>query len=177
LILSHLATRLAARAVAALPGERLEESPVAGRFLDHLAEVLWQNRRRSLVVCGQQDVNVQVLGNFLNHLLGNYGTTVDLARPSYQLQANDSEVETLLRELHEGRVEALFVYQCNPVHDLPSGEALEKDLRRVPLLVACPERLDETASLARFVCPVPHFLESWSDAEPIVPNRSRASSA
>jgi molybdopterin-containing oxidoreductase family iron-sulfur binding subunit len=167
LLLSHLAVRLARRARAPLPTERLDEPPVAGKFLDHLADVLWQSRRSSLVVCGQQDVAAQVLCNYINHLLGNYGTTVDLARPSYQMRAGDGDVETLLRELREGRVEALFVYQCNPVHDLPAGETLEKDLKRVPLLVCCPERLDETAQLARLVCPVPHYLESWSDAEPV----------
>jgi Fe-S-cluster-containing dehydrogenase component/anaerobic selenocysteine-containing dehydrogenase len=167
LILSHLAARLAVRAEKPLPAERLEDPPVAGRFLDHLVEVLWQSRRRSLVVCGQQDVTVQVLCNFINHLLGNYGTTVDLAQPSYQLQAGEGEVEALLGELHADRVEALFVFQCNPVHDLPSSETLVKDLQRVPLLVSCSERPDETTRLAHFVCPVPHFLESWSDAEPI----------
>ena len=72
-------------------------------FLDHLVDVLWQNPRGSLVVCGQQDVNLQVLCNCINHLLGNYGTTVDLVQPSYQLQGSDGEVETLLRELHDGR--------------------------------------------------------------------------
>jgi molybdopterin-containing oxidoreductase family iron-sulfur binding subunit len=167
LILSHLAVRLASRAGVALPAERLDEPPVAGKFLDHLADVLWQSRRSSLVVCGQQDVTAQVLCNFINHLLGNYGTTLDLSRPSYQVQASDADVETLLRELREGCVEALFVYQCNPVHDLPAGESLEKELKRVPLLVSCPERLDETAQLARLVCPVPHYLESWSDAGPV----------
>jgi len=167
LILSQLAARLAVRAGVAWKAEGLEESSVAGGFLDHLAEVLWQSRRRSLVVCGLQDASVQVLCNFINHLLGNYGTTVDLSQRSNQMQAGDGDLETLLRELREGRVEALFVYQCNPIHDLPSGEALQKDLQRVPVLVCCPERLDETAQLAGFVCPVPHYLESWSDAEPI----------
>jgi molybdopterin-containing oxidoreductase family iron-sulfur binding subunit len=167
LILSHLATRLAARAGVALPAERLDDPPVSGRFLDNLVDALWQARGRSLVVCGQQDVQVQVLCNTINHLLGNYPTTVDLTQRSYQMEAGDGDLERLLRELHEGRVEALFVYQCNPVHDLPAGEAVAKDLGRVPLLVCCPERLCETAQLARFVCPVPHTLESWSDAEPI----------
>ncbi len=168
LIASHLATRLAKRAGATWKvEERLEESSIASRFLDHLADVLWNSRGRSLVVCGQQDVNVQVLCNFINHLLDNYGKTVNLAQPSYQMQVGDSDVDTLLRELREGQVEALFVYKCNPVHDLPAGESLPKDLQRVPLLVCCPERSDETAKLARFVCPVPHYLESWSDAEPI----------
>jgi molybdopterin-containing oxidoreductase family iron-sulfur binding subunit len=167
LILSHLAVRLAARSDVTLPSEHLEEPPVSGRFLDHLVEVVWQSPERSLVVCGSADVNLQVLCNFINHLLSNYGATVDITRASDQVQNSDGELNTLLADLSAGRVGALFIHQCNPVHDLPSGEALAADLRRVPLLVACAERLDETARLARFVCPVPHFLESWSDAEPV----------
>ncbi len=166
LILSHLAVRLAAKAGTPLK-ERLDEPPVSAAFLDHLADSLWQHRQRSLVVCGRQDVDLQVLCNFLNHLLGNYGATLDVARPSYQVQGNDGDVRDLLRELREGKVGGLFVYQCNPVHDLPGGEALADALRRVPLLVACAERPDETARLARFLCPVPHYLESWGDAEPV----------
>jgi Fe-S-cluster-containing dehydrogenase component/anaerobic selenocysteine-containing dehydrogenase len=167
LLMSHLAVRLAARAGRALPAERLAQSPVSSSFLDRLADVLWQNRRRSLVLCGCQDVKLQILGNFLNYVLGNYGTTVDVEQPAYQCQGNDGDLETLLRELREGHVGALFVHQCNPVHDLPDSEALAAELRRVPLLVSLAERLDETALLARFVCPVPHYLESWGDAEPI----------
>jgi molybdopterin-containing oxidoreductase family iron-sulfur binding subunit len=167
LLLSHLATRLAARAGVSLPAVPLEEAPVSTRFLDHLIATLWQNRGRSLLLCGTQDVKHQVLTNLLNHLLGNYGATVDLSQPSYQCQGNDRDLESLLRELSDGRVAALFLHGCNPVHDLPNGAALAEQLRRVPLLVCCPERMDETASLARFICPVPHYLESWSDAEPV----------
>jgi molybdopterin-containing oxidoreductase family iron-sulfur binding subunit len=167
LILSQLAKRLATKASVPLPSEGMAEPSVSSRFLDHLAEILSQSHGRSLVVCGQQDVTVQVLCNFVNHLLGNYGPTLDLAQPSYQVQTGEGDFETLLRELREGRVEALFIHQCNPVHDLPNGEKLEKDLQKVPLLVCCPERLDETARLASILCPVPHYLESWSDAEPI----------
>ncbi len=166
-ILSHLATRLAAKARATLPAGTPGEPPVSGRFLDHLAEVLWESRGRSLVLCGAEDVGLQVLGNFLNHLLANYGTTVDLAQPAYQSQGNDADLEKLLGEVRDGRVGALFVYQSNPVHDLPSGASLAEELGRVPLVVSFAERLDETARLARFVCPVPHFLEAWGDAEPV----------
>ena len=84
-----------------------------------------------MVLCGSQDVDLQVLRNFLNHLLGNYGTTVDLAQPSYQRDDNDRELETLLHELHDGKVAALFIYQSNPVHDLPGGDSIAEDLKRV----------------------------------------------
>src|SRR5205814_2854078 len=61
----------------------------------------------------------------------------------------------------------LIIAGANPVYDLPEASALVNDLKRVPLLVSTAERIDETASLAHFVCPDHHYLESWSDAEPV----------
>ena len=151
------------------PMGSLPEPPVSGPFLDKLAASLWQHRQRSVVLCGSQDVDLQVRANVLNHLLDNYGATVDLAQPSYQRDGDDREVETLLQELHDpgSKIQALFVYQSNPVHDLPGGETIAEDLKRVPLLVSLAPRRDETAELAHFVCPDHHYLESWSDAEPV----------
>jgi molybdopterin-containing oxidoreductase family iron-sulfur binding subunit len=168
--MSHLATRLAKKAGVRLDEGRLGEASVSSEFLhelDDLAEDLWRKRRHSLILCGSQDVDLQVLCNFLNHVLGNYGTTVDLAQPSYQRDGNDAELEVLLQELHDGKVSALFIYQCDPVHDLPSRASIAEDLKRVPLLVSLNPRLDETTPLARFACPDHHYLESWSDAEPV----------
>jgi molybdopterin-containing oxidoreductase family iron-sulfur binding subunit len=168
-IMSQLTARLAKRAGVPFEAANSEELPssVSSQFLDHLADYLWQNRHRSLILCGSQDVELQVLGNFLNHLLGNYGSTVDLAQPSYQRDSNDGELHKLLQELHEGKAAALFIYQSNPVHDLPSGETLAEDLKRVPLVVSLAQRMDETARLANFVCPDHHYLETWNDAEPV----------
>jgi molybdopterin-containing oxidoreductase family iron-sulfur binding subunit len=164
--MSHLAARLAKKAGVAFREGRPEAPPVTPQFLDHLADYLWQNREQSLILCGSQDVDLQVLGNLLNQVLGNYGTTVDVVRPSYQREGNDQELELLLQELREGKVSALFIYQSNPVYDLPGGEDIATDLKRVPLVVSLAPRLDETAQQAHFVCPEHHYLESWSDAEP-----------
>jgi molybdopterin-containing oxidoreductase family iron-sulfur binding subunit len=165
-ILNYLAARFAKRAGLPFPGE-LGRSSVAEGLLDDLAERLWLNRQRSVVLCGSQAVECQVLGNFVNHVLGNYGTTVDLAQPSYQREDNDHDLEALLREIRDGKVAALFVYQTNPIHDLPSGETIAQDLKRVPLVVSMSHRMDETAQLAQFACPDHHYLENWGDAEPV----------
>jgi molybdopterin-containing oxidoreductase family iron-sulfur binding subunit len=173
--MSRLAAGVAKKAGVPFPpvvtrsGDRAttEELPVSPGFLDHLADYLWRHRRRSLILCGSQDVDLQVLGNFLNHLLGSYGTTVDTVQPSYQRQGNDRELEILLQELRASKVGALFIYQSNPVHDLPSGEHIAEDVKRVPLVVSLGPRLDETARLAGFVCPDHHYLESWNDSEPV----------
>ena len=166
-LLTHLAQRVAAKAGGSLNVAGADASPVPEAFLDDLADRLWRAHGRSLVVCGTQDVQQQVLANYVNYILGNYGTTVDVERPSLQAQGNDRDLETLVKDLEEGKVQALFVHGVNPAFDLPGGQNLVNALRRVPLLASFAQREDETAALARYVFPERHYLESWNDAEPL----------
>ena len=140
---------------------------VTGDRADAVASRLLAARGRSLVVCGTQDVEAQTLVNRINQELGNYGSTLDIARPSRQRQGNDGELHSLLDEIAANKVSALFLHGVNPVYDLPDGAALAAQLEKLPLVVSFTERVDETASKAHVVCPVPHFLETWSDAEPV----------
>ena len=168
LLLTHLAQRVARKTGTAVPsGEPETASSVGAAFLDELADRLWHARGRSLIVCGSNDLQQQLLSNYLNHLLGNYGSTLDVEKPSLQAQGSDKELGALLAELHDGKVKALFIYGVNPAFDLPDGEALAGVLRKVPLLVSFAQRVDETAALAFYVLPEQHYLESWSDAEPV----------
>ena len=162
------------RRVRVAPGEigglmnQLAERLAKKGGADPLAERLWNTRGKSLVLCGVNDVATQVLCNYINHLLGNYGSTIDLERPSFQRQGDDRQLETLLAELREGQVGALFIHGVNPVADLPDGsDVLAQAIRKVPLTVSFAERQDETASVVRYLCPDHHYLESWSDAEPV----------
>jgi len=165
-VASHLAALVAQQAGTSFdPGEA--PSPVADDLLQDLAERLWENRGRSLVVSGSQDVEVQAICNLVNHLLGNYGRTLDLERPSLQRQGSDAALEALLEEMDEGRVAALFLAGLNPVYELPAGVRFRDRLEKVPLVVSFAERPDETTAAAHFVCPDHHFLESWGDREPV----------
>jgi molybdopterin-containing oxidoreductase family iron-sulfur binding subunit len=141
--------------------------PQLASFCDVLSARLWQARGRSLVLCGSQDVPTQVVCNYINHLLGNYGKALDIEHPSAQRQGSDRDLDTLIQGIHAGNVAALIIIDSNPVYDLPGGDALSEALRKVPLVICCGERLDETARAARYVCPHPHYLESWGDVEPV----------
>ncbi|MBI4477329.1 MAG: [Fe-S]-binding protein, partial [Acidobacteria bacterium] len=168
--IAHVATSLAAR-VAARAGTPVWRDVVAPSthdpVLDQLADRLWQARGRGLAVSGSDDLRVQLLCNFINHLIDAYGATLDLTRPSHQRTGSDRDLDILRGELARGEVAALFVAGVNPVFDLPEAAALANDLRRVPLAVSTAERLDETSGLAHYVCPDHHYLESWGDAEAI----------
>jgi molybdopterin-containing oxidoreductase family iron-sulfur binding subunit len=169
-VLTRLAVGLARQAGAAVGAASRaapEVSPSLTAVCDRLAQRLWLARGRSLILCGSQDVPAQILCNFINHLLENYGSTLDVEYPSSQRQGSDRDLAALLREIDAGQIAALLVLDSNPVYDLPDGEGLAQALRQVPLVVCCTERLDETARLARYVCPHPHYLESWGDAEPV----------
>ncbi|MEE8585463.1 MAG: molybdopterin dinucleotide binding domain-containing protein, partial [Acidobacteriota bacterium] len=166
--LAHLVHLLAPRA-----GWTETPAPQAGTdepdpsLFGQLADRLWQNRGKSLVVCGAQDLESQILCNALNEMLGNYGSTVDIQAPSRQLQGSDRNLLVLAQELKEGAVEALLIAGMNPVHSLPLGPELGEDISKLELVVDFAERPDETSRLATFVCPLPHNLESWSDAQPV----------
>ena len=161
-VLAALTARLE-RLAGVMP--RLEAAEMPG--IEDAACHLWEARGRSLVVCGLNDPAAQVLTNYANHLLGNYGATLDLERTSRAQLGDECELESLLAEIETGRVQALLIHGVNPVAELPGGERLGEALGRVPLVVSFGPRLDETAGRAHYLCPDCDPLESWGDAEPV----------
>ncbi|MBN1987416.1 MAG: TAT-variant-translocated molybdopterin oxidoreductase, partial [Prolixibacteraceae bacterium] len=134
--------------------------------LSGLAEDLLENESKSLVVSSSNDVNVQVIVNAINHLLGNYGSTILLEQTLNTRQGVDDEFESFLAELHSGTVSGVLCWGVNPVYNHPKGEEIKTALENIPLSVSFSDRKDETTVACRFVCPEPHYLESWNDAEP-----------
>ncbi|HKW99180.1 MAG TPA: Fe-S cluster-containing hydrogenase [Bryobacteraceae bacterium] len=130
---------------------------------DEVARRLLDARGRSLVVCGANDFAAQVIVNYINHLLENYGATLDIEKPSRQRQGNDRELAGLIDEINRGQVGALFIDGVNPAAELPEPPAIN----RAGMVVSFAGSLDETAERAHYVCPDHHYLESWTDAEPV----------
>lgn len=128
-----------------------------------LAVRLLAARGRSLVICGLQDVRVQARCNAINAVLGNYGATLDLDRPSSQRRGDDRHLARLLEDAAAGRLAAVVVWRANPLFDLPAASSLAT----VPVVVSAAERADETSAAAHVVCPDHHPFETWGDAEPV----------
>jgi anaerobic selenocysteine-containing dehydrogenase len=61
-------------------------------------------------------------------------------------------------------VNALFLYQANPIYDSPGGQRFAEALATVPFVVSFASTLDETtAAQANLVLPASTFLEIWGD--------------
>lgn len=141
----------------------LEEKKQAA--VNATAKELLAAKGKSLVVCGSNDVSVQVVVNAINSLLGNYGATIDLDNTSNQKQGTDVEVLELVKEMNNGQVDALFIYGANPVYSLPNAKEFAEGLKKVRLSVSFADRVDESAALCKVIAPDNHYLESWGDAE------------
>ena len=142
-----------------VPQEIMERTKVA-------AQELKANKGASLVVGGSNCSGTQTVINAVNNALSSYGSTIDMANPTNLAKGNDAEVETLVKEVEAGKVDALFIYGVNPCYTLPNGDKFAEGLKKLPLSVSFSQYEDETSSHCKFICPDNHYLESWNDFAP-----------
>ncbi len=119
----------------------------------------------ALVVSGSNDVNVQIIVNAINEAIGANGTTLSLAMPLLTRQGIDSEFNSLVADMNDGKIGSLLIYDANPAYDYYDAKKFKAGLTKVKTSVSFNGRLDETTELCKFVLPSPHFLERWGDAE------------
>jgi MoCo/4Fe-4S cofactor protein with predicted Tat translocation signal len=134
--------------------------------IKEVAKELNENKGKALVVCGSNDVNVQIIVNAINQAIGAYGTVIDINRPCYLKQGNDADVVALVNEMKSGAVQTLIMHQVNPSYTLPASLGFNEALKKVKTKVSFADRADETASQCDYICPDHHILESWGDAMP-----------
>jgi molybdopterin-containing oxidoreductase family iron-sulfur binding subunit len=149
---------------AVLPGVKFRED------LSALADDLIASKGRSIVVSGTNNVDIQIIVNGINSLLGNYPECIDLNNNLNIASGIDGKMEDLVNELNNGKVKALLMYNVNPVYDYPDSNKFLKGIKNAELTVNMAVGLNETIGKCIYECPVHHYLESWDDAE-IIPGQ------
>ncbi len=145
-----------------LPGSAFKED------LSGLAESLIASRGRSIVVSGSNNIEIQIIVNAINALLGNYAECIDLRKNLNIASVTDRKMESLVSDLNDGRVSALVMANVNPVFDYPDHGKFLAGLKKTELTINMAVKRNETVGKAEFECPVSHYLESWDDSE-IIP--------
>lgn len=141
------------------------EAPVFREDLSELADELVSSKRRSVVISGTNNVDIQVIVNGINTLLDNYHECIDLNNCLNLALGIDGEMEALANELSSGKVGALLMYNVNPVYDYSDPDKFLTAFSKTDLTVNMTVALNETVGKAKYECPVNHYLESWDDAE------------
>ncbi|GMT48723.1 MAG: Fe-S-cluster-containing hydrogenase [bacterium] len=128
------------------------------------AKELMKSKGQSLVLCGSNDISIQVVVNAINSMIGSYGKTIDLDNYSNQKQGNDREMQGLVEDIKSDKIKGLIFYNVNPVYDYPDFPT--DKLKTMDLTVSLSDKKDETTAVVKYFCPDHHSLESWNDAEP-----------
>ncbi len=131
------------------------------------AALLAANKGTSLVVCGSNDVNVQLIVNAINEAIGANGTTINWSNTANIRKGIDTEMVTLAADMNANNVGALLIYDCNPVYTYTDGKKFAEALLKVPVSVSFNTTMDETTELCKYILPSNHWLESWGDAEAV----------
>lgn len=121
---------------------------------------------KSLVVSGTNDVNIQLLVNGINAMLGNIGATIDLDNNITLKQGDDKQFAAFANDLNAGAYGAVFFVDCNPVYNTTQGATIAEALKGgKSFSVAFSAKEDETTSLCQYIAASSHSLESWGDAQ------------
>ena len=146
-------------------GQNLKELPCE-IDVKKLAADLLAHKGASLVVSGTNDPNIQMIVNNINHMLGNYGKTLDFSRLTLLKQGRDAQLHQAFADMKDGKAGAVIFYNANPVYTCPKGDKKAALIKKMPLSIALTDKVDETAKYTQYALPNHNFLESWSDAEP-----------
>ena len=134
--------------------------------IDATAAALNASKGAALVVCGSNDINIQVIVNAINEAIGANGTTINWGSTTNTRKGIDAEMAQLVNEMSAGTVGALMVYDCNPSYSYSDAKKFTDALVKVPVSVSFNCTMDETTEQCKYVLPSHHWLESWGDAEP-----------
>lgn len=135
--------------------------------IKQVADELMRHQGQSLVVSGGNDKNEQLIVNAINDMLGNYGKTLDWAHESYYKQGDETALAKLIKDMDNGQVGAIIIHDCNPVYDNPLGAAFKDAVSKVNMRISTATAHNETDEVVQYEAPTHHFLESWTDAEPV----------
>lgn len=121
----------------------------------------------ALALAGAGGAQAQIAANLLNYVTGNIGKTVQFGpNLAYGHLSPYSEFKDLVKDMGDGEVEALLVYEANPLYSLPQASGIKDALAKVPFLASFSSVMDETTSQADLILPSHTPLESWGDVIP-----------
>ncbi|MDO9262250.1 MAG: TAT-variant-translocated molybdopterin oxidoreductase, partial [Flavobacteriaceae bacterium] len=129
--------------------------------VEKAAKQLKLSGNKSVVLCGINDKNLQLITLAINNFLKS--DVIDVVATRNIRLGNDVEVAELLSNMNAGKVGALFMYQTNPAYTMPQSVNFTDALKKVPLSVSFAMNDHETASISHFALATPHYLESWGD--------------
>lgn len=127
---------------------------------------------KSLVLAGgissatPDGIALEAAVNLLNAALSADGNTIDRGRTSRQSGGQYGDLKQLVTDINASRFQVLIIAGPNPSYSAPRELKIGEAIKKVPTVISCNDRVDETSKFANWLAPASHYLESWGDALP-----------
>lgn len=135
------------------------------------ARRLLKLKGRGLVLSGgfagqsKDEESLHILTFFLNSLLNNVGSTLEVDLPRSIFTYKHPPISSLIRRLERGHIRTLIIHRTNPLYSYPQTQELLQAMKKAELVIYTGSHMDETAHHSHYVIPDLHDLEKWSDWE------------
>ncbi len=159
-----VALALASKLGVAVSAPSIADSKLA-KGIDTVVAALNANKGKALVVCGSNDVNIQIIINAINEAIGANGSTINWAMTSNYKNGVDADMAKLVDDMNSGAIGAVLIHGANPVYSYSDSKKIKDALAKV-VSVSFNGTMDETTEQCKYILPSHHWLESWGDAEP-----------
>ncbi len=114
-----------------------------------------------VVITGLPDVTAQKMV-----LECNEGSAVmDVANPKMVRQGNTAEVLRVMSGVVSGTVKGMITVGVDPMYSFPNSQAFAEAYKNLEMSLSFSMKNDATAANSKMVAAMPHYLESWGDAQ------------
>lgn len=141
------------------------ESDATGVLPQAMIDDLKKSGANSLVISGSNDPDCQSWVIAINELLGSVGTTTNINEGMNIGGGSDAEMIDLLGRMKNKELSGLILFNANPLYDYPAQEDFSVGMKDLDFSLSFSVSMNETAQASDYILPLPHFLESWDDAE------------
>ena len=131
--------------------------------LDLLIDELVSNGKGSVVLCGLDDIDSQIISFRINEILKS--EVKSRSKVSMLRKGDHKKLNNIIKDYENGLLGGIIMSGVNPVYSLPDAMDFKSLLSKVDFSVNFSMKMDETSAESKYVAACPHYLESWGDFE------------
>ena len=138
-------------------------NPSIDRYVDSCIDKIMKSPKKSVVISGIDDVDVQELILLINSYLKS--EVININNPRLIKEGDNKKLNKFITDLESGSLSGVITSGVNPLYSLPNSDKLKESFKSLDFSLVFSEKEDETAKSAMYIAATNNYLESWGDYE------------
>ena len=138
-------------------------NPSIDRYVDSCIDKIMKSPKKSVVISGIDDVDVQELILLINSSLKS--EVININNPRLIKEGDNKKLNKFITDLESGSLSGVITSGVNPLYSLPNSDKLKESFKSLDFSLVFSEKEDETAKSAMYIAATNNYLESWGDYE------------